>query len=89
MFQRIKEKFEDLKYQLAIKAMLTRAEAEAAKDRVQTFSKDNRGIAIIEIILILVVVMALVVVFREKLIELFNNIFNDITNNRNKIVKPY
>ena len=39
------------------------------KDRMRKFIKDNSGIGIVEIILILVILIALIVIFREKITD--------------------
>ena len=43
------------------------------------FVKDNRGIGVVEIVLILVVLVALVVIFKDKIIEIINSAFESIT----------
>ena len=47
--------------------------------------KDKSGIGVVEIVLILVVLIALVLVFREELTELMNNIFGSI-NEKSEII---
>ena len=46
--------------------------------RIRERLSDNRGITTVEIILILVVLLALVFIFREQLIDIINNIFENI-----------
>ncbi len=41
---------------------------------------DDRGIGVVELILILVVLIGLVVIFRDQLTSLINNIFERIVN---------
>lgn len=41
---------------------------------------DDRGIGVVELILILVVLIGLVVIFRDQLTSLINNIFDRIIN---------
>ena len=40
---------------------------------------DNRGIGVVEIVLILVVLVALVLIFKDKIIEIINKAFESIT----------
>lgn len=40
---------------------------------------DNRGIGVVEIVLILVVLVALVIIFKDKIIEIINKAFDSIT----------
>ena len=46
---------------------------------VKEMLKDDSGIGVVEIILILVVLIALVVIFKEQLTALVQNIFGSIT----------
>ena len=46
---------------------------------ISRFIKDERGIGTVEMILILVVLIALVLIFKEQLTELVENIFDKIT----------
>ncbi|MDR2547266.1 MAG: hypothetical protein LBC96_07135 [Lachnospiraceae bacterium] len=48
---------------------------------------NNEGLGTIEIILILVVLIGLVVIFRQELLTLIGNIFDSITAGSNKIIK--
>lgn len=48
-------------------------------DDSQLFA-DNRGVGVVEVILILVVLIGLVVIFRDQLTSLINTIFGKITN---------
>jgi Flp pilus assembly pilin Flp len=49
--------------------------------------KDEKGITSVEIILILVVLIALVLIFKEQMTELVKNIFKTITTQSGKILK--
>ena len=49
--------------------------------------KDERGISSVEIILILVVLIGLVLIFKEQMTEIVNNIFKTITTQSGKILK--
>lgn len=57
------------------------------KDRMRKFIKDNSGIGIVEIILILVILIALIVIFREKITAIVNTAFTNIQNDSNTILE--
>ncbi len=48
-------------------------------------AKDDRGIGVVEVILILVVLIGLVVIFRDQLTGLVNNIFGRIAEDANAL----
>ena len=48
--------------------------------RAGMLKDDDRGIGVVELILILVVLIGLVVIFRDQLTSLINNIFERIVN---------
>lgn len=48
--------------------------------RTQLLAGDDRGIGVVELILILVVLIGLVVIFRDQLTSLVNSIFERIVN---------
>nr|WP_294464369.1 Flp1 family type IVb pilin [uncultured Sellimonas sp.] len=54
-------------------------------NRVEECLKDERGIGVVEIILILVVLIGLVIIFKSQLTELVQTIFNKITSESGKI----
>ncbi len=54
--------------------------------RVKDFIMEEDGIGVVEVILILVVLIALILIFKEKLTELVNNIFNQITKDSNSVM---
>ena len=49
------------------------------------FRKDDRGIGVVELILILVVLIGLVVIFRDQLTSLVNGIFERIVNDSSAV----
>lgn len=51
------------------------------------FWNEELGITSVEIILILVVLIALVLIFKEQMTELVNNIFKTITSQSGKVLK--
>lgn len=48
---------------------------------LKAFWNDEQGVGIIEIILILVVLIMLIVIFREKITEIVEKAFSNITKN--------
>lgn len=51
----------------------------------QQFLKEEDGMGTVEVILIIVVLVGLVVIFKEKITEIVNSIFSKITNQTKKI----
>ena len=49
--------------------------------RLQEIASDNRGVAAVEVILILVVLIALVIIFKDQAIALVNKIWSNIRDN--------
>ena len=54
---------------------------------IQEFIKEEDGVGVVEIILILVVLIGLVMVFKSQLTALVDNIFSKINANAGKIYK--
>lgn len=54
-------------------------------NRIEECLKDESGIGVVEIILILVVLIGLVIIFKTQLTELVQTIFNKITSESGKI----
>lgn len=52
---------------------------------IKKFIADERGIGTVEMILILVVLIALVLIFKEQLTNLVNNIFDKINSQSSKV----
>lgn len=50
------------------------------KEHINGFARDDKGIGVVELILILVVLIGLVVIFRDQLTSLVNGIFERIVN---------
>ena len=48
-------------------------------DNSCSLRKDNRGIGVVEIVLILVVLIALIIIFKDKIIEIINSAFESIS----------
>ena len=78
---KMKTKVNDLFYSIEVKKMLAKERLEEAKD-------DNRGIAVIEIILILVIVLGLIIIFRKNLKEMIDEIFLKIRGSQRQITAP-
>lgn len=55
--------------------------------KLKSFIKDEQGVTTVEIILVLVVLIALVLIFKEQMTEIVNNIFKTITSQSNKVLK--
>lgn len=49
------------------------------------FMKEEKGIGVVEVILILVVLIGLVIIFKSQLVELVNTIFEKITSESSRI----
>lgn len=56
-------------------------------NRLKRFMSEESGITSVEIILILVVLIALVLIFKEQMTDIVNNIFKTITSQSGKILK--
>ncbi|MDE6314527.1 MAG: hypothetical protein K2M46_13100 [Lachnospiraceae bacterium] len=54
---------------------------------IRQFIKEEDGVGVVEIILILVVLIGLVIIFKEQLNSLVTKIFSNITTNSNKVLK--
>lgn len=54
---------------------------------IRNFVREEDGIGVVEIILILVVLIGLVIVFKEQLSSLVTKIFSNITTKSNKVLK--
>lgn len=52
---------------------------------VKEFLKEDAGVGVVEIILILVVLIGLVIIFKKQLTTIVNNIFKKITSQSNSI----
>ena len=55
------------------------------KDWLRNIFKDKKGMGTVEVILIIVVLVGLVIIFKEKITEIVNSIFTKITNQTRKI----
>ncbi len=57
------------------------------KTLMKKFAKDNRGIGVVEIILILVILIALVLVFKDKITGITNNALDSIESDSGEIIE--
>lgn len=49
------------------------------KNHLKNLWYDNSGVGVVEIVLILVVLVALVIIFKDKIMEIVNNAFDSIS----------
>ena len=52
---------------------------------IKRFALEEKGLSTVEVILILVVLVSLVLIFREEMTEIVENVFDAITKKINKI----
>ncbi len=57
------------------------------KDIISEFIMEEEGIGVVEIILILVILIGLVIIFRDQMTSLVNQIFSSITNKTGNIIR--
>lgn len=55
--------------------------------RIKEWLQDERGVGVVEIILILVILIALVLIFKTQMTSLVNTIFSTITSNAKTVMK--
>ena len=55
------------------------------RNRLKGFMNDDSGVGVVEVILILVVLIGLVVIFRDQLTTIINGIFDRIVTDSNAI----
>ena len=55
------------------------------EEKATGLATDNRGIGVVEIVLILVVLVALVIIFKDKIMEIINNAFGSISQGTNSL----
>ena len=56
------------------------------KNKIQGFWQDDRGVGVIEIVLILVILIGLVLVFKDQITAIVNNAFTAISGDAGKII---
>jgi Flp pilus assembly pilin Flp len=55
------------------------------KNEIKDFIDDESGASVLEVVLLLVVAISLVLIFKEQITDLVNNIFKKVSNNANKV----
>jgi Flp pilus assembly pilin Flp len=58
---------------------------EISMKRLKQFFKDESGMGVVEILLIIVVLIAMVIIFQSQITDLVNNIWESIGNSAKKI----
>lgn len=53
--------------------------------RLKEFIKEDDGVGVVEVLLILVVLIGLVIIFKKQITKLVNNIFDTITDQAGEI----
>ena len=53
--------------------------------KIQNFLKDEEGIGVVEVILILLVLVGLVIIFKDQIVSLAKSIFSNINSQVNTI----
>ena len=56
-------------------------------DIMKDFITEEDGMGTVEVILIIVVLVGLVLIFKDQITDIVNNLFSGITKNTNKILK--
>ena len=54
---------------------------------IKGFWQDDRGVGVIEVVLILVILVGLVLIFKEEITDIMTDAFNSITGDANSILK--
>lgn len=70
------------------KSLRIREKTELFKEKIKTFFINKRyvsGITVIELVLILVIIIALLLIFKNQLTDLINTIFDKITSESSQI----
>lgn len=57
------------------------------RNRIRQFAENNAGVGIIEVILILVILIAVVLIFKNQITDIINEAFNAINNDSSDIIK--
>lgn len=60
---------------------------EDIRKNIGEIGSDNRGVGIIEVILILVILIAVVLLFKDQIMDIIDRAFSSITNDSNRIIK--
>jgi Flp pilus assembly pilin Flp len=63
-----------------------RSEGEQVMKKWKAFVQDERGISTVEVILLLFVIIGLILVFKQQITELVQNIFDAITSESDEVL---
>lgn len=74
----------DFEYSLAAKAECKKA---VLADNARRLIPDNKGMAVVEIVLIIAVVIGVLFLFREKIGDLITSIFEDVDGKKNEFLE--
>ena len=85
------EETQELQKKMLADELLEDIEEMAEAEEIKTYSrpnfwKDERGIGVIEIVLILVILIGLVLVFKEQITAIVNDAFTAISGDAGKII---
>lgn len=69
------------------KEQVVEQQIEEMEEDLKDFWQDDRGVGVIEIVLILVILIGLVLIFKEEITEIVMNAFSKITGDANSILK--
>lgn len=58
---------------------------ELWKTQVHSFLQEEDGVGVIEVVLILVVLIGLVIIFKDQITDLLNNIFKEINSQSKEV----
>jgi len=68
------------------KRFIKKACKDENKTGIKGFWKDNRGVGVIEVVLILVILIGLVLIFKDQITSVVTNALSNISGNAGKIV---
>lgn len=68
------------------KRSVVEAENTDSREEQKSFLQDNRGVGVIEIVLILVVLIGLVLIFKDQITAIVNDAFKSISGDAGKIL---
>lgn len=68
-----------------IRNRVTGAAASGMTDSIKRFKNDTQGVTTVEVILVLVVLLAIVVIFREQLTAIVTGIFSHVNSTVNEL----
>lgn len=58
---------------------------ELLKGQLRAFLREEDGVGVIEVVLILVVLIGLVIIFKDQITKLLNNIFKEINSQSKEV----